>query len=144
VRFWDTSAIVPLLLAEATSPHLRETLAEDHTMVVWWGTSVECASALARSARERRVSSTALGSTMADLARLTGDWIEIDPSAPVRLVAERLARTHPLRASDALQLSAAIAAAEGSPPALPFVTFDERLARAALLEGFPVLIPSRP
>ncbi len=51
----------------------------------------------------------------------------------------RLLRVHPLRAADAFQLAAAIAAADESPRSLPFVTFDSRLARAAEREGFPVI-----
>jgi predicted nucleic acid-binding protein len=46
---------------------------------------------------------------------------------------------HPLRAADALQLGSAIVAADGDPSSLEFVTFDRRLAEAALREGFPVL-----
>jgi predicted nucleic acid-binding protein len=46
---------------------------------------------------------------------------------------------HPLRAADALQLGAAIVAAEGDPSSLELVTLDHRLAEAAQREGFPVL-----
>ncbi len=47
--------------------------------------------------------------------------------------------THPLRAADALQLGAAIVAADGDTASLEFVTLDRRLADAALREGFPTL-----
>jgi predicted nucleic acid-binding protein len=45
---------------------------------------------------------------------------------------------HPLRAADALQLAAAVVAAEGIPASLSIVTLDERLAAAARREGFVV------
>jgi predicted nucleic acid-binding protein len=61
--------------------------------------------------------------------------------ALVRQTAIRLLRVHPLRTADALQLAAAIAAAEDHPATLPFVTLDERLAQAAEREGFPVARP---
>jgi hypothetical protein len=40
---------------------------------------------------------------------------------------------------DALQLAAALVAAEGKATALPLVTLDRRLGEAARLEGFSVL-----
>ena len=46
---------------------------------------------------------------------------------------------HPLRAADALQLGAALVAADGDPQSLELVTLDNRLAEAARLEGFSVL-----
>jgi predicted nucleic acid-binding protein len=53
-----------------------------------------------------------------------------------------LLRVHPLRAADALQLAAAIIAADSEPRSLAFVTLDDRLARAAEREGFPVVEPA--
>ena len=53
----------------------------------------------------------------------------------------RLLLVHDLRAGDALQLAAALTAAEGQPIAMGFVTLDDRLGRAALREGFPVVQP---
>jgi hypothetical protein len=37
-----------------------------------------------------------------------------------------------------------LGATEGEPRSLPFVTLDERLARAARREGLPVIQPGRP
>jgi predicted nucleic acid-binding protein len=49
---------------------------------------------------------------------------------------------HPLRSADALQLAAALIAAEDHPGSLPFVTLDDRLALAAEREGFTVVRPA--
>ena len=49
--------------------------------------------------------------------------------------------THPLRAADALQVGAALVAAEESPATLEFVTLDRKLAVAAEREGFRVVGP---
>jgi hypothetical protein len=57
----------------------------------------------------------------------------------VRRTAERLLRTHPLRAADALQLAAALIAADHDPTSLAIVCLDERLRVAARREGFIVL-----
>ena len=139
MRFWDTSALVPVLIQEPATTAARRSLAEDASVVTWWGTSVECTSAISRAARSGRLASEALAPTLEALGAWRDEWIEVDATSSVRLTAERLVRTHPIRAADALQLAAAIAAAEGSPTTLPFVTGDGRLADAAVLEGFPVI-----
>jgi predicted nucleic acid-binding protein len=53
--------------------------------------------------------------------------------------ARRLLALHPLRAADALQLASALVACDERPDRLPLVTLDERLAAAAMREGFRVL-----
>lgn len=139
MRFWDTSALVPVFIEEPSTLAARRTLAEDRSVLVWWGTSVECMAATARAAREGRLDPGRLATTLRDLDAWRADWIEVDTTVPLRRVAERLVRTHPLRSADALRLAAAISAAEGSPSTLPIVTRDGRLRDAATLEGFPVL-----
>jgi uncharacterized protein with PIN domain len=52
VRFWDSSAIVPLLVVEESSRRLQSLAAQDSAMLVWWGSAVECVSALARRERD--------------------------------------------------------------------------------------------
>jgi uncharacterized protein len=96
-------------------------------------------SALARLEREERLDASDLGDALARLDELAAGWIEIQPVQRVRQSALRLLRVHPLRAGDALQLAAAIAAAEDHPSTMPFVTLDERLALAAQREGFRVI-----
>lgn len=44
--FWDSSAIVPLLVTEPRSPAIERLLAGDDQPVIWWATPVECPSAL--------------------------------------------------------------------------------------------------
>jgi len=61
------------------------------------------------------------------------------PSEAIRARADRLLGLHTLRAADAFQLAALLAAAEERPAELPFVTLDGRLADAARREGFSVL-----
>lgn len=143
MRFWDTSAVIPMLVEEATTQTMLSLLASDSGITVWWGTEVECTSALARREREAEMTGEDIAMGMARLARLKADWHEVDPVEPIRRTAHRLLRTHPLRAADALQLSAALAAAEGDPSSLEFVCLDGRLVEAARREGLVVVeIPS--
>ena len=140
MRFWDTSGIVPLLVEEEWTAAVRALVAEDPAMVAWWGTPAECASALARLRREEILSAREEERSLALLRALRESWTEVLPSDAVRDGAMRLLRVHPLRVADALQLAAAQAwAGSGSEPQL--VTFDERLALAARLEGFRIRGP---
>lgn len=105
-------------------------------MVVWWGTAVECASALQRLVREGCLTPTGVDQALARLAELESHWSEVEPTALVRRQASRLLRLHPLRAADALQLAAAVVAANHDPIGIEFVSADERLNTAAGKEGF--------
>ena len=48
MKFWDSSAVVPLLVAEPFQTRLVGLLDQDPIMLVWWATPVECTSAVAR------------------------------------------------------------------------------------------------
>jgi predicted nucleic acid-binding protein len=139
MKFWDSSAILPLLLAEPTTRAMQTIVAKDSTMLVWWATEVECASALARLVREDALEDAATRLAFDRLRQLASGWHEIDPSDAIREAAVRFLRVHALRAGDALQLAAAFVAAERRPPSLEVVTLDERLAGAARKEGFDVI-----
>jgi len=139
VKFWDTSAIVPLLVAEPASRRLQALAADDSAMLVWWSSEVECVSALARLERDGTLTAPAMTQALERLRRLAASWHEIDPGEAVREAATRLLRVHPLRAADALQLAAAYLASERRPGSLTVVTLDERLAVAARKEGFAVI-----
>ena len=138
MRFWDASAIVPLLVAEASTRRLQALAAKDTAMLVWWGSEIECVSALARLEREGTLAGPAVPRAFKRMRALADSWHEVDPSDAVREAAVRFLRVHPLRAADALQLAAAFLAAERRPQSLEMVTLDERLGAAAQKEGFPV------
>lgn len=138
MKFWGTSALVPLLIDQGTSTMVDVLAQEDPDKAFWWGSRVECVSALARLEREG-VASKELTVAFLELENLFAGGTEIQPSESVRTIAARLLRVHPLRAADALQLAAAIQASEGNPASLPFVCTDARLALAASKEGFSIL-----
>lgn len=142
MRFWDTSAIVPLLVEQLASNAVQQAYVIDPRLAVWWGTGLECRSMAARLEREGRLDAAGTTTALATIIDLESAWIEVPATEAVRSTAARLLRTHPLRTGDALQLAAAIVAADGDPRTLPFVTLDDRLALAADREGFPVLVPA--
>jgi predicted nucleic acid-binding protein len=138
VRFWDSSAVVPLLVAEVRTARVSAWIAEDDAIVLWTLTPVEVMSALRRLVREELlaedVARLAEG-RMEELTRVSHVVVDVDP---VKSLAARLLRLHPLRAFDALQLGAALHWAEGHPQRRTLHTFDGRLALAAQREGFTV------
>lgn len=140
MRFWDSSALVPLVVQEPSSGMMAGLLARDPDCLVWWATPVEIGSALARLERESALPPAVGRRAMRRLETLAEAWHEVRPLDAVRREAGRLLRVHPLRAMDALQLAAAVTAAQalGGPEALPFVCLDRRLSEAAAREGFPV------
>jgi uncharacterized protein with PIN domain len=141
VRFWDASALVPLFQLESQTPRVRDLLFDDPDVVVWALTRVELMSAIARRRRAEPRSGENWLTVRQEILDTSREWAEIAAIETVRDSAERLVATHPLRAADALQLGAALVAADGSPATLPLVTLDQRLAAAAGREGFPVLGP---
>jgi uncharacterized protein len=139
MRFWDASAVVPLLMTEAATKTLQRLATSDPAMLVWWAAEVECASAIARLERDGELDPPGVIEAFNRLRRLADGWHEVDPSDGIREAAVRFLRVHPLRAADALQLAAAFIAAERRPSSLEVVTLDERLSVAARKEGFTLI-----
>jgi predicted nucleic acid-binding protein len=139
MKFWDSSAIIPLCLQEPTSEQVRAVLKADEDIVVWWTTRIECLSALERRGREGALPAEAQLRSRAVLTALATAWSEVLPSERVRQRAERLLAVHPLRAADALQLAAALIWAEEAPQGLEVVCLDKNLREGVLKEGFTVL-----
>ena len=139
MKFWDASAVVPLLLDEPGRGPLIALVERDPVLVTWWGTVIECTSAIARREREAAMSLSQATRCLERLRLLSTAWQEVGPVDAVRTIAQRLLRTHPLRAADSLQLAAAVVAAERDPSSLEFVCLDERLGEAAEREGFRVV-----
>ena len=135
MRYWDASAVVPLVVKEKTSGIVGKLYRKDPEIVTWWGTEIECVSAISRVERDGAPGG-AVDRAIARLDGLKRAWHEIQPLEPVREAARRLLRVHAIRAADALQLAAAIAASENSPSTLELVCLDARLVEAARREGF--------
>lgn len=139
MRFWDTSAVMPLVPREPLSDDVRKLLEEDVGIVVWWATRVECVSAISRRAREGSMDHEEEAMVRDLLNDLTGSWTEVQPSARLRSLAEQSLVAHPLRAADALQLASALVWCESQTRGRQFICLDERLRTAATRSGFDVL-----
>jgi predicted nucleic acid-binding protein len=118
---------------------MRTLYRKDAGVLAWWVTRVECESAVSRLERTDLLRPRSASAARSRLDRFAATWQELQPTESLRDDARRLLRVHDLRTADALQLAAALAASEGRPVTLDFVTLDERLAVAAKREGFRVL-----
>lgn len=138
MKFWDASAIVPLIVAEEHTDYCVEALSADSEMLIWCLSRVEVVSALCRRAREGVLSEDEFRKAKERLAVILDSAYEVSAIEKVRSRALRLLEVHPLRAADACQLAAALVATQEDPERLPIVCFDHRLEGAALKEGFAV------
>jgi len=141
VRFWDSSAIVPLIVEETTSATCRQLLRADAQQLVFCFTRTEVLSALWRRHRAGQLDAAAIESVEARLEELSARWTEVISVHEVRVAAERLLRAHPLRAADALQLGACVAVFGAQRRDREFVVLDDLLAEAARQVGFRVVVP---
>lgn len=138
MRYWDASAIVPLVVAETATARARGWLEEDPGIVTWCWTPVELAGAVERRFRDGLCSLAQRRACLDAFRELAGAWDEVVDLHAVRSRALTLLARHPLRAADAAQLGAALLVAGDDPALLEFVCLDERLATAAELEGLRV------
>lgn len=108
-------------------------------MAVWWGSVVECTSALTRLLREGAIDRTGVATAFEFLRVIEREWFQIEPSEGLREQACLLLRAHPLRASDALVLASALRLANDRGELPSMVCYDRRLADAARAERIPVI-----
>ena len=138
MRFWDSSALVPLVVAQAASPVTDAWLAADPVPAVWTLTPVEISSAIQRLLRDGMIADGVADEAerrAADLVRACHVVIDVETA---KSQAQRLLRLHALRAADALQLAAALEWCGGRANGRILHTLDTRLAAAARREGFAV------
>ncbi|HJQ36545.1 MAG TPA: type II toxin-antitoxin system VapC family toxin [Thermoanaerobaculia bacterium] len=138
MRYWDSSALVALLVQEKRSPEVIAAMDEDPFVLTSTYTAIEIASALWRRRHTGELTPEEHLTVDRLLADLSQTWLELPVSQQVINAAIRVLAPHRLRAGDALQLGTAVEAAR-SQRDLTFVTLDDDLASAARTEGFPVL-----
>lgn len=142
MSYWDSSALVPLAIKQAQTQSVRDILARGPAEIwTWWGSEVECASALARLGREG-LDLESLRKAFLNLDAQAKSWQVVAPTPATKATAIRALRVHALRAADALQLAAALSLTNTGSAAVDFVTLDRRLALAAEREGLRVVVPA--
>lgn len=140
MRFWDSTALMPLVAQEPESSAMKKLHGDGTGIVTWWTTTLECLAALERRRREHNLGPEVVHAVRSRLRELGAEWHQVLPSDAIMEHAERLLRTYPLRSTDAVQLAAATVLSDGRPASLEFVTLDARLGDAVRQEGF-LLLP---
>ena len=138
MKFWDSSAIVPLIVEEDETEYCMKVLSDDHEMLVWCLTKVEIISALCRRVREKAINEADFQKGKKHLNDLIEHAYEVRAIDKVKSRALRLLEVHPMRAADACQLASALVATQEDPHRIAMVCFDQRLKTAAMKEGFVV------
>ena len=138
MKFWDSSAIVPLIVDEEETDYCLNTLSGDQDMLIWCLSKVEVISALCRLVREKLLIEAEFQKAKKHLNDIVERSHEVTVIKKVSARALRLLEVHPLRAADACQLASALVATQEEPDILAIVCFDQRLMKAAVKEGFVV------
>ena len=136
IAYFETSALVKLLIAELGTPDAEVLWDEAAGLVTSRLTYPECRAALAAAARAGRLTRSVLREAKAELERRWRQFVRVDIAEPVAMAAGDLAEHHSLRAYDAVHLASALEA--GRDASLLFVSFDQTLLGAARRSGLAV------
>jgi predicted nucleic acid-binding protein len=136
--YFDASAMVKLLLVEegsATAGRLWAQATEPFVSIVGYA---ELRGSVARAARGGRIADDDYTTARLELERMWGSLAAIRLDGRLTRLAGSLADRHALTALDAIHLASALSLRDPGED-VAFVTFDRRLAEAALAEGLTVL-----
>jgi predicted nucleic acid-binding protein len=139
--FFDTSALVPLIVAQPSSQQARRAYRRFARQVVAWTASIEASGAIYRSVRLGALRESNARRALARLSQLERRWIEILATNRIRHSAISLLENYDLRSADAIQLASALVWCNGKPRNRSFVCFDRKLNEAASAVGFSVIEP---
>jgi predicted nucleic acid-binding protein len=135
IAYFDTSAVVPLIINEPSSDQCNRVWNESSRVVSVRLLYPEARAALAKAERMGRITRTQLVSAIAELDSIMAEVDHIEVTAELATVAGHLAQEHGLRGYDAVHFAAVDAVADGD---LVLVTGDADLAAAAVAIGIPV------
>lgn len=132
IAYFDTSAVVPLIISEASTERCTRLWNESSRVVSVRLLYPEARAALAKARRMGRLTSAQLAQAVQELNSIISEVDHIEVTAD-------LAQAHDLRGHDAVHLAATMALADGD---LVVVTGDADLAAAAAEIGIAVCITS--
>jgi predicted nucleic acid-binding protein len=139
IAYFDTSALVPLIIAEPASSRCRSVWdAADAVLCADLG-YVEAAAALARARRAARMTDDEHQESLRRLDDLWGQLLAVPVDGFLVREAAGLAAEHALRAYDAVHCAAAGRLADSATVA---VSGDQALLRAWSAEGLATIDPS--
>jgi hypothetical protein len=126
------------VVQEPATERVEPLLRRDPELVIWWGTALECAGALAAAKRKGWLAEAGVLRAQTAIEHLRERAFEVQPTAEVRSRALRIVSVHTLRTGAALQLAAALVWCRERTHGVSFICLDGPLRLAAGLEGFRV------
>ena len=139
IAYFDTSAVIPLLIGEPSSATCTRMWNEAARSVSVRLLYPEARAALARAERMGRITKRQHQVAVAELETIITEIDHVEITAQLARNAGDLAQAHQLRGFDAVHLAAAMAALDAE---LVLVTGDNDLAGAARALGLPVALTS--
>ena len=139
IAYFDTSAIVPLVVDEASTELCNRLWTESTRVVSVRLLYPEARAALARAHRIGRLTRSQLAAAIAELESVAEEIDVIEVTADLARIAGELAQEHALRGFDAVHLAAARSIADED---LVLVTGDVDLAAAGRAAGISVSLTS--
>ena len=137
IAYFDTSAVIPLLIGEPSSATCARVWNEATRSISVRLLYPEARAALARAERMGRITKSQHAAAVAELETIVTEIDHVEISAELARNAGDLTHTHQLRGYDAVHLAAAMAALDAE---LVLVTGDNDLAGAARSLGLPVAL----
>jgi predicted nucleic acid-binding protein len=134
--FWDTSAILPLCCSQIFTVQSKKFYRKFPKTVIWWGTSVEINSGLARLKRNNHLDEKEVIKSLKLWEKFRINSRVVLPIEKIILLAEDLPERYELRAMDSFQMAAALVWCQEKPRNRPFVTADDKLSKAVEKAGF--------
>jgi uncharacterized protein len=139
IAYFDTSAMIPLLIGEPSSATCTRLWNEAARSVSIRLLYPEARAALARAERMGRITKRQHAVAVAELEKITTEIDHVEITAQLARNAGDIAQAHQLRGYDAVHLAAAMAALDAE---LVVVTGDKDLADAARAQGLSVALTS--
>jgi len=139
IAYFDTSAIVPLLVKEPSSQTCSRLWNEATRVVSSRLIYPEARAALAQAERMQRLTATELRTAVEDLNSIIEEIDYLEVTASLAMSAGRLAEAHALRGYDAVHLASAAVVNDAE---LVLVTGDQHLGSAAQGVGISVALTS--
>jgi uncharacterized protein len=138
IAYFDTSAIIPLIVNEPSSDRCNRVWDESSRVVSVRLLYPEARAALAKAERMGRLSAAQRVAAIVELETIITQVDHIEVTEALAHRAGELAQAHGLRGYDAVHLAAASAVADSD---VVLVTGDSDLAKAANSIGIAVSIP---
>ena len=140
IAYFDTSALVPLIVAEPSSPTCSQLWNEATRVISSRLVYPEARAALAQAERVQRLTASELRAAVEDLNALVEEIDYLEVTASLAMSAGQLAEAHALRGYDVVHLASAHAANDAE---LVLVTGDQHLGSAAAQIGISVATTTR-